>query len=63
MVINSSLTNKDFYNTFSKLLLLFLLTRFVIFILGIFPDSDLLSQMWQILNLELLENNFDLVAV
>lgn len=57
MVINSSLTNKDFYNTFSKLLLLFLLTRFVIFILGIFPDSDLLSQMWQILNLELLENN------
>mgnify|MGYP006079063019 CR=1 FL=1 len=49
--------NKDFYSTFCKLLFLFLLTRLFIFSLGIFPDSHMLSGMWQILSLELLEKN------
>ena len=49
--------NDNFHSTFYKLLFLFFLTRLFIFSLGIFPDSQILSHMWQILSLELLEKN------
>jgi hypothetical protein len=57
MLLKISPTNKEFYNTFFKLLLLFFLTRLTIFLLGIFVDAYSLSQFWQILNLDLLEKN------
>lgn len=50
--------NKDFCNTFCKLLFLYFLSRVFIFSLGIFPDPDMLQVMWQILNLELLDKDF-----
>jgi len=46
------------YNLFFTILLTYLFSRFLILKLGIFPNSEILPSMWQIMDLSLLENNF-----
>jgi len=50
--------NKNFYNIFFKLLILFFLVRAVVFFLNISPEPSNLPQQWQVLDLELLHKNF-----
>ena len=46
------------YNLFFTILLTYLFSRFLILKLGIFPNSEILPSMWQIMDLSLLEKNF-----